>query len=214
MSFKVGTNCAIVGASGAGKSTIFQLLLRFYDINRGQILIDGYDIRAIDLEHLRSFFGLIKQEPELFNGTIRYNIKYNRDQATEEEIRKVCEISNSEEFIKLHEEGINRDVGNRGDVLSGGQKQRVTIARVLLRNPRVFLFDEATSALDSNSEIVVQRAIEKIWENHSSFTIAHRFSTIKNCDVIYVLQRGTVAEQGSYNELMEKKGIFFDMSVD
>ena len=214
LQFNVGTNCAIVGASGAGKSTIFQLLLRFYDVNKGQILIDGYDIRSIDLKHLRSFFGLIKQEPELFNGTIRYNIKYNLEDATEEEIRRVCEISNSEEFITAHEEGFERDVGNRGDVLSGGQKQRVTIARVLLRNPRVFLFDEATSALDSNSEIVVQRAIEKIWSDHSSFTIAHRFSTIKKCDVIYVLERGTVVEQGGYDELMAKKGIFFEMSVD
>lgn len=214
LDFKVGTNCALVGASGAGKSTIFQLLLRFYDVNRGQILIDGYDIRSIDLEHLRSFFGLIKQEPELFNGTIRYNIKYNKDDATEEEIQRVCELSNSTEFLALHAEGVDRDAGNRGDVLSGGQKQRVTIARVLLRTPKVFLFDEATSALDSNSEKIVQRAIEKIWENNSSFTIAHRFSTIKNCDLIYVLQRGTVVEQGNYEELMEKKGIFFNMAVD
>ena len=214
LEFRVGTNCALVGASGAGKSTIFQLLLRFYDVNKGQILIDGYDIRSIDLEHLRSFFGLIKQEPELFNGTIRYNIKYNKDDATEEEIMRVCEQSNSTEFLKLHEEGIDRDAGNRGDVLSGGQKQRVTIARVLLRTPKVFLFDEATSALDSNSEVVVQKAIEKIWQNNSSLTIAHRFSTIKNCDIIYVLQRGRVVEQGSYDELMNKEGIFFDMAVD
>ena len=214
LEFRTGTNCALVGASGAGKSTIFQLLLRFYDVNRGEILIDGYDIRELDLRHLRSFFGLIKQEPELFNGTIDYNIRYNKRDASPTAVQRVCEISNSEEFISAHPDGLQRDVGNRGDVLSGGQKQRVTIARVLLRNPKVFLFDEATSALDSSSEVVVQKAIERIWDDHGSFTIAHRFSTIKNCDIIYVMHLGVVVEQGDYEELMAKKGHFFDMAVD
>jgi ABC-type multidrug transport system fused ATPase/permease subunit len=214
INFKTGTNCAIVGASGSGKSTIFQLLLRFYDPNQGEIFIDGHEIRTIDLGHLRSFFGLIKQEPEIFNGTIGYNIKYNNKQATEPELQNVCEISNSKEFIEMHNEGLERSAGNRGDALSGGQKQRLTIARVLLRNPSIYLFDEATSALDSNSEKIVQNAIEKIWDNNSSLTIAHRFSTIKNCDRIFVIERGKVAEKGSYDELMMKKGIFYGLAVD
>ena len=214
LKFEAGTNCAIVGTSGSGKSTIFQLLLRFYDIDQGSITIDGHDIRSIELTHLRSFFGLIKQEPELFNGTLKYNMRYNCQKTDANGITHACEVSNSTEFVEMHPEGLDRDVGNRGDVLSGGQKQRVTIARILVRNPKVFLFDEATSALDSNSEVVVQNAIEKIWENHSSLTIAHRFSTIKNCDLIFVIENGIVAEQGSYEQLMQQKGLFFNMLVE
>ena len=214
LKFKMGSNCAIVGSSGSGKSTIFQLLLRFYNPTKGQIFIDGHEIRTIDLHHLRSFFGLIKQEPEVFNGTLGYNIKYNSNDKSEEEIKKVCDTSNSTEFIELHNEGLERSAGNRGDALSGGQKQRLTIARVLLRNPTIYLFDEATSALDSNSEKVVQNAIEKIWNKNSSLTIAHRFSTIKNCDRIFVIDKGRVKEMGTYDELMMKKGIFYGLAID
>ena len=214
LTFKAGSNCAIVGASGSGKSTIFQLLMRFYDPSKGEIFIDGHEIRTIDLEHLRSFFGLIKQEPEIFNGTIGYNIVYNCEGKTEAEIQKACDTSNSQEFIELHNEGRERHAGNRGDALSGGQKQRLTIARVLLKSPQVYLFDEATSALDSNSEKVVQDAIEKIWGSHSSLTIAHRFSTIKNCDRIFVIEKGKVVEKGTYDELMMQKGVFFDLAVE
>ena len=214
LKFTTGSNCAIVGASGSGKSTIFQLLMRFYDPNKGQILIDGHDIKTIDLRHLRSFFGLIKQEPEIFNGNIGYNIVYNTENKTEEDIQNACNTSNSQEFIDLHNEGRERSAGNRGDALSGGQKQRLTIARVILRNPKIYLFDEATSALDSHSEKVVQNAIEKIWGSNSSLTIAHRFSTIKNCDKIFVMQRGKVAEKGTYDELMMRKGIFYGLAVD
>ena len=214
LKFKVGTNCAIVGTSGSGKSTIFQLLLRFYDVNKGEILINGVNIKDIELKHLRGFFGLIKQEPEVLNGTIRYNIQYNCGDKTLEEIENACEVSNSKEFIELHQEGLNRDVGNRGDVLSGGQKQRLTIARAVMRNPKVFLFDEATSALDTHSEKIVQEAIEKIWGNHSSLTIAHRISTIKHCDQIFVIDKGLVEELGTYEQLMEKKGLFYMLATD
>lgn len=214
LSFKAGSNCAIVGTSGSGKSTLFQLLLRFYDPQRGQILIDGIDIKTIDLGHLRAFFGLIKQEPEVFNGSIKYNLQYNGTEKSEGKLREVADMANATEFIQQHPEGFNRDTGNRGDALSGGQKQRVTIARVLLRNPKVFLFDEATSALDTNSEKLVQNAIEKIWGDHSSLTIAHRLSTIKNCDKIFVLDKGRVAESGSYDQLMLKKGIFYEIAID
>ena len=221
LTFKAGSNCAIVGTSGSGKSTLFQLLLRFYDPQRGIITIDGIDIKTIDLHFLRAFFGLIKQEPEVFNGTIQYNIKYNQPSNKQDHnnnntqsLQTVADMANASEFIDQHPDKFKRDVGNRGDALSGGQKQRVTIARVLMRNPKIFLFDEATSALDTNSEKLVQDAIEKIWGDHSSLTIAHRFSTIKNCDRIFVLDKGSVAEQGSYDQLMLKKGIFYQLALD
>lgn len=214
LEFHANSNCAIVGSSGSGKSTIFQLLLRFYDPTRGRILIDGHDIRSINLKHLRSFFGLIKQEPELFNGSIGYNIQYNLESVTEEQMSEASRVSNSEEFIEVHSDGLARNAGNRGDVLSGGQKQRLTIARALIRRPAVFLFDEATSALDSSSERIVQNAIEKIAQDNSSITIAHRLSTIQNSDRIFVLHSGRVAEQGTYSELMQRKGIFFDLARD
>ena len=188
--------------------------MRFYNPTKGEIFIDGYEIRTINLHHLRSFFGLIKQEPEIFNGSIGYNIKYNANDKSGKEIQDACNTSNSQEFIDLHNEGLERNCGNRGDALSGGQKQRLTIARVLLRNPSIYLFDEATSALDSNSEKIVQNAIEKIWGNHSSLSIAHRFSTIKNCDIIFVIEKGKVAEKGTYDQLMINKGIFFGLAVD
>lgn len=214
LKFNAGSNCAVVGTSGSGKSTIFQLLLRFYNVNKGEILLDGININKIDLKYLRNFFGLIKQDPEVLNGTIEYNIRYNSVDKTSEEIENSCEISNSKEFIEMHEEGLQRDVGNRGDALSGGQKQRLTIARVILKDPKVFLFDEATSALDTHSEKIVQNAIEKIWGNHSSLTIAHRISTIKQCDNIFVMDKGRIAEQGTYDQLMMRKGIFYNLAVD
>jgi ABC-type multidrug transport system fused ATPase/permease subunit len=208
------SNYAIVGASGSGKSTIFQLLLRFYDPDQGEILIDGIDIKTIDLEHLRDFFGFIKQEPELFNGSLKYNIQYNRYATQLNEIEDACDTSNSTEFIELHSEGIERDLGNRGDVLSGGQRQRIAIARVLLRRPKVFLFDEATSALDANSEKIVQSAIDSVTREHASISIAHRFSTIENVDCVFVIDKGKVAEQGSYGDLMKRKGVFYRLSLD
>ena len=214
LTLQAKSNCAIVGASGSGKSTIFQLLMRFYDPDQGEILIDGHDIRSIDMGHLRSFFGLIKQEPEIFNGNIEYNIAYNCQGRSREDVQKVCQTSNCQEFIDMHHEGLERDTGNRGDALSGGQKQRLAIARVLLKDPKVFLFDEATSALDSKSEEVVQKAIEKIWGLHSSLSIAHRYSTIKKCDQIFVIENGKVAEIGTYDELMLKQGIFYGLAID
>lgn len=189
-------------------------MLRFYDPQEGNITIDGIDIKEIDLKHLRSFFGLIKQEPEVFNGTVKYNIVYNEKEPSEYKIREVTDIANATEFINEHPDKLKRDVGNRGDALSGGQKQRLTIARVLQRNPKVFLFDEATSALDTNSEKQVQNAIEKIWGGHSSLTIAHRISTIKNCDQIFVLDKGRVAEQGTYQQLIQLKKVFYEIATD
>ena len=204
---------AIVGESGSGKSTVMQLLLRFYQPIRGKILIDGVDIREFDLKHLRSLFGNVRQEPFLFAGTIEYNLVYNSPQFSREEINRALEASNSMEFVSLLQEGISYNVGNRGEKLSGGQKQRIAIARCLVRSPQVFLFDEATSALDSKSEAQVQEAIEKVTETSGSLTIAHRFSTIKRSDRIYLVKAGRVAEKGTYDELIKMKGEFYQLAL-
>ena len=203
---------AIVGPSGSGKSTIMQLLLRFYDVSSGQILIDGVDVRDFDLKFLRASLGIVRQEPSLFNGDVEYNIRYNRSDLTIETLDAAMKSSNSLEFVEREAQGSKRDVGNRSEKLSGGQKQRLAIARIIARNPAVFLFDEATSALDSASEKVVQQALEQISQNTTSLTIAHRISTIQNCNKIIVLKAGRVREQGSYAELMKLRGIFYELA--
>ena len=207
-----GKAIAFVGGSGSGKSTIMQLLLRFYDPQKGEILIDGTNIKDLDVHYLRSIFGIVRQEPALFNGTIGYNLKYNRTDIDEGKMRQTCEVANALEFISSNPEGFERDVGNRGEKMSGGQKQRVAIARALLRDPLIFLLDEATSALDSNSEAIIQESIERVNKERASISIAHRISTIKNCDKIFVLDMGKVAEEGNYTELIAKKGQFFELA--
>lgn len=203
---------AFVGGSGSGKSTIMQLLLRFYDTQKGKILIDGVDIKEMDIAYLRTIFGIVRQEPTLFNGTIDYNVKYNSTDISDADVRRACEAANAIEFIEGTPDGFNRDVGNRGEKMSGGQKQRIAIARVLVRNPKILLFDEATSALDSHSEVVVQNALEQISKGRASISIAHRISTIKNSDTIFVLETGKMIEQGNYTYLMNKKGRFAELA--
>lgn len=207
-----GLNCAFVGSSGCGKSTLMQLLMRFYDPNSGQILIDDVDIREYDLAHLRRSFGIVRQEPSLFNGTIDYNIRYNNNGLSEEEVKDAADLANATEFVYSTPEGFQRNVGNRGEKLSGGQKQRIAIARVVAQKPKIYLFDEATSALDSHSEDVVQKAIEKISTMTTSLTIAHRISTIKNSDIIFVIELGRVIEKGGYEKLMAKEGKFAELA--
>lgn len=207
-----GCNSAFVGASGCGKSTIMQLVLRFYDPIEGQILIDGVDIRSYALDHLRRSFGIVRQEPSLFNGTIDYNIRYNHQSLTDQDIFRAAELANALEFVDSTPERFQRNVGNRGEKLSGGQKQRVAIARIVAQKPQIYLFDEATSALDSQSEEVVQRAIEQISQGTTSLTIAHRISTIKNSDVIFVIENGKVVEQGGYDRLMALGGRFAELA--
>lgn len=225
MSFQItpGQKVAFVGQSGKGKSTIIQLLLRYYDIEEGQILIDGVDIKKIDIHNLRSLFGLVGQEPYLFNSSLQYNIKYNKHDATDEDMKKAAFISNASKFIEKDEAfagnedeneekeatGYDRNVGVKGSKLSGGQKQRVAIARAVLRNPSVYLFDEATSALDSNSEKVVQEALNELSKNKTSISIAHRISTISDSDMIFVISDNKIKEQGTYDKLMELKGEFY-----
>ena len=223
LSFTVEPNqkIAFAGPSGGGKSTIFSLLYRFYDPQEGEILVDGVDIKKIDLDHLRKSFGMVSQEPVLFNSTIEYNIKYNDSSITSEQIERATTIANAIGFIKGDKEregeeteesdgrGFQRKVGLKGNKLSGGQKQRVAIARTVVRNPKVYFFDEATSALDTESERKVQVALSNISADASTLTIAHRVATIKDSDMIFVIEHGKVAEKGTFEELMKKKGIFF-----
>lgn len=207
-----GKSSAFAGGSGSGKSTIFQLLLRFYEPQSGTIYVDNVDIRDFDIYYLRSKFGVVRQEPSLFSGTIQYNIAYNLPLVTREEMVDACDKANANEFVFLHEEEFSRDVGSFGTKMSGGEKQRICIARVLLRKPNMFLFDEATSALDAKAELMVQKAIERIKESHTTITIAHRISTIKNSNLIVVLDGGRVVESGSYQQLLANNGKFVEIS--
>jgi ABC-type multidrug transport system fused ATPase/permease subunit len=200
---KAGERIALVGPSGAGKSTIVSLLLRFYDPDSGRILLDGRDERDLDLAAVRSRVAIVPQEVLLFGGTIRDNIAYGRPQATDEEIRKAARQANCADFIERFPERYETVVGERGVKLSGGQRQRIAIARAFLRNPDLLLLDEATSALDSESEGLVQQALDTLLAGRTAIIIAHRLATVRKCHRIYVLQEGIVTEQGSHDELMQ-----------
>ena len=202
-----GKMIALVGQSGAGKSTMVDLLPRFYDPISGSIKIDGIDIKDIDLPELRSLFGIVSQDPILFNDTIYNNIALGGEFGKEEVIR-AAKIANAHDFISNFEESYNTIVGDRGLNLSGGERQRITIARAVLKNPPILILDEATSSLDSESEKLVQNAIFKLMENRTSIVIAHRLSTIQNADEILVMQDGTVVEQGHHLQLLEKDGVY------
>ena len=202
LNIKAGEKIALVGPSGVGKSTIIQLLLQFYKIDKGDILIDGKSIYEYDISRLRDNMALVPQDVILFGGTIRENILYGKEDATEEEIMMAAKQSNSWEFIKNFPEQLETIVGERGVKLSGGQKQRIAIARAVLKNPAILLLDEATSALDAESEKVVQSALDNLMQNRTSIIIAHRLSTVKDVDRIYVLDEGRIAEQGRHEELI------------
>jgi ABC-type multidrug transport system fused ATPase/permease subunit len=210
ISFSAKTNetIALVGSSGSGKSTISSLLLHYYSINNGQILFDGVDINDIDAHHLRSHMAIVPQEVILFAGTIRENISFGKPSATEDEIIEAAKKANALEFINSFPEGLETQVGDRGIQLSGGQKQRIAIARAIIKNPTILILDEATSALDSESERLVQDALDKLMVGRTSFVIAHRLSTIKNADNILVIQKGQIIETGTHDELIKKSGIY------
>jgi ABC-type multidrug transport system fused ATPase/permease subunit len=197
---------ALVGTSGAGKSTIASLLLRFFETSEGQLCFDEVDNKNIDIDHLRSKMALVPQEVILFAGTIYDNIAYGKPEASEEEVKKAAQQANALEFINSFPDGFNTQVGDRGIQLSGGQKQRIAIARALLKNPTILILDEATSALDSESEKLVQEALETLMKGRTSFVIAHRLSTIRNADKIYVIENGQVAEEGKHDELLNISG--------
>ncbi len=205
---KHGEVVAIVGPSGAGKSTLLDLLPRFYDPQGGTIRVDGTDIRDLSLSSLRHLMGIVTQETYLFNDTIRHNIAYGQNGIDSGNIEEAARMANAHDFISEFEEGYDTLVGNRGIMLSGGQRQRIAIARALLKNPQVLVFDEATSALDTESEALVQEAIDRLMHNRTTLVIAHRLSTIKNADRILVLDGGKIVQSGSHDELMEQDGLY------
>lgn len=205
---KKGQTVALVGQSGSGKSTIANLLTRFYDVNDGQIQIDNNDIKEIDLHSLRGLIGLVTQDSILFNDSIKANIALGNPNATDEEIIEALKIANAYEFVKDLPNGIHTNIGDSGNKLSGGQKQRLSIARAVLKNPPIMILDEATSALDTESEKFVQVALEDMMQNRTSIVIAHRLSTIQKADVIVVMKKGKIVEQGTHEELIALEGTY------
>ncbi|SIQ13394.1 ABC transporter ATP-binding protein [Halanaerobium kushneri] len=203
-----GEKTAFVGASGAGKSSLVNLIPRFYDVSSGKILIDGEDIREFKLKSLREKIGIVLQEAILFSGTLRENILYGKKDAAEEEIIKAAKAANAYDFIMQLENNFESEVGERGARLSGGQKQRITITRAFLSDPSILILDEATSSLDSRSENLIQESLEKLMEGRTTFIIAHRLSTIMNVDKIVVLEKGAIKEIGSHQELLQKNGLY------
>jgi ABC-type transport system involved in Fe-S cluster assembly fused permease/ATPase subunit len=213
VNFKVedGKKLAIVGPSGAGKSTIARLLFRFYDIQQGDILLNGQSIDKVTQDSLRQSIGIVPQDTVLFNDSILYNIRYAKLDATEQEVIEAAQLADIHDFIELLPEGYSTVVGERGLKLSGGEKQRVAIARVLLKNPAILVFDEATSSLDSQSEKNILSALYKISRNKTTVVIAHRLSTIVDADNILVLDKGEVKEQGNHQQLLKNKGIYANL---
>lgn len=206
-----GEYVALVGTSGAGKTTLCSLIPRFYEVTFGSIYLDGVDVRQYTLSSLRKSIGVVQQDVYLFAGTIMENIRYGKVDATREEVIQAAKDANAHEFIMALPEGYDTNIGQRGVKLSGGQKQRLSIARVFLKNPPVLIFDEATSALDNESEKVVQESLEKLAKNRTTFVIAHRLSTIKNAQRILVLTEEGICEEGSHEELMKKRGVYYNL---
>ncbi len=203
-----GKTVALVGQSGSGKSTLVDLLPRFYDIEEGEILIDGINIKDLKMKSLRSLMGNVNQTPVLFNDTIKNNIAFGIDNVSIDEVKKASEIANALNFIEETEKSFETNIGDSGTKLSGGQRQRLSIARAVLKNPPIMILDEATSALDTESEKLVQDALNSLMKNHTSIVIAHRLSTIKNADIICVLHEGEIVETGNHSELIEKNGVY------
>jgi ATP-binding cassette subfamily B protein len=206
-----GESFALVGPSGGGKTTICNLIPRFYEIQSGSIKIDGTDIRDVTLKSLRENIGVVQQDVYLFSGTVYENIEYGKPGASKEEIKEAARLAGADEFIEKLPEGYDTYVGERGVKLSGGQKQRISIARVFLKNPKILILDEATSALDNESEFLVQKSLELLSKGRTTITVAHRLTTIKNADKILVITKDGVAESGTHEELTEKGGIYSNM---
>ena len=203
-----GKTIALVGQSGSGKSTLVDLIPRYHDINQGLITIDGEDIRNLTIHSLRSLIGNVNQEAILFNDTFFNNISFGVDNATRKQVEQAARIANAHEFIMESENGYDTMVGDRGCRLSGGQRQRVSIARAILKNPPILILDEATSALDTESERLVQEALERLMKSRTTIAIAHRLSTIKNADEICVLHEGHIVERGTHEQLLSLNGYY------
>lgn len=207
-SVKKGQKIAIVGPTGAGKTTIVKLLMRFYDVDKGEILVDGKNIKDYTRKDLRSLFGMVLQDTWLFSGTIADNIKYGKLDATQEEIEEVSKLSHIDHFIKTLPDSYQMEVNEEASNISEGQKQLLTIARVILKDPKILILDEATSSVDTRLELLIQQAMDHLMENRTSFIIAHRLSTIRNADLILVMKDGDIVEQGTHQELLAKKGFY------
>ena len=205
---KVGTKIAIVGPTGAGKTTIVKLLMRFYDVNSGNIKIDGHDIREYKKEELRKTFGMVLQDTWLFSGTIEENIKYGNLDATFDQVKQAAKAARLNHYIKTLPDGYHMEINEESSNISGGQKQLLTIARVILADPKILILDEATSSVDTRTEILIQEAMDNLMKGRTSFIIAHRLSTIKNADIILVLNDGDIVEQGNHQELIKKNGFY------
>jgi subfamily B ATP-binding cassette protein MsbA len=205
---KKGELVAIVGPSGAGKSTLCDLIPRFYDPTSGRILLDGIDLRKIKLKSLRSLLGIVTQETMLFNDTVYNNVTYGLENVSREKVEEACRIANAYNFITAFKKGFDTPIGNKGVMLSGGQRQRIAIARAVLRDPDILIFDEATSSLDTESELLVQEAIDRLLKGRTTFVIAHRFSTILNADRIMVIEDGRLIECGTHTELIAHEGLY------
>lgn len=208
LTIKAGENVALVGPSGSGKTTLCNLIPRFYDVTSGRVLIDGYDIKNVTMQSLRSQIGIVQQDVYMFSGSVFENIQYGKQEASKEDIIQAAKDAGAHGFIMELENGYDTYVGERGTKLSGGQKQRISIARVFLKNPPIVILDEATSALDNENELLVRKSLERLTEGRTTFTIAHRLTTIRNASIILVLTENGIEEQGSHRELLDKGGTY------
>lgn len=211
INIKPGQKVAIVGPTGAGKTTIVKLLMRFYELNGGKILIDGHDYRDFTRNDLRKIFGMVLQDTWLFNGSIMENIRYGRLDASDEQVIEAAKLAHAHHFIKTLADGYNMEINEEADNISQGQKQLLTIARAILSDPKILILDEATSSVDTRTEVLIQQAMENLMEGRTSFIIAHRLSTIKNADVILVMKDGDIVEQGTHEELLKSKGFYSEL---
>jgi ATP-binding cassette subfamily B protein len=208
---EAGQKIAIVGPTGAGKTTIVKLLMRFYDVNGGSIKIDGKDIREFSRNDLRSLLGMVLQDTWLFSGTIAENIRYSREKASGMEVEEAAKAAQADHFVRSFPDGYNMVLNEESDNISAGQKQLLTIARVILANPGMLILDEATSSVDTRTERLIQKAMDNLMRGRTSFIIAHRLSTIRNADLILVLKKGAIVEQGKHRELLERKGFYAEL---
>ena len=208
---KEGQKIAIVGPTGAGKTTMVKLLMRFYDVTDGEILVDGHNIKDFERGKLRQMFGMVLQDTWLFGGTVKDNIKYSKEDATDDEVIEAAKAAHVHHYIKTLPNGYNSLINEESSNISAGQKQLLTIARVILADPKILILDEATSSIDTRTEIQIQSAMDNLMKGRTSFVIAHRLSTIKNSDLILVMNQGDIVEQGTHEELLAKGGFYADL---